>query len=113
MTLEKIWIPGKIVKVLTSNTYLVLVSDKVRRMHVDHLKKDNTLPANLLITNLPYSSPQCPAEETEKSNLPTLTENKDLRTDISVPPLPCQFPTTTPELRRSQRTIGPPERLDL
>ncbi|KAK9688377.1 Integrase zinc binding domain [Popillia japonica] len=122
MTLEKIWIPGKIVKVLTSNTYLVLVRGNVRHMHVDHLKKDNTLPVNLPITNLPYSSPQCLAEETEKSNLPvvsndiptaTFTENKDLPTDISVPPSPCEFPTTTPELRRSQRTIRPPERLDL
>ncbi|KAK9731458.1 hypothetical protein QE152_g13644 [Popillia japonica] len=122
MTLENIWIPGKIVKVLTSNTYLVLVRGNVRHMHVDHLKKDNTLPVNLPITNLPYSSPQCLAEETEKSNLPvvsndiptaTFTENKDLPTDISVPPSPCEFPTTTPELRRSQRTIRPPERLDL
>ncbi|KAK9680791.1 hypothetical protein QE152_g38821 [Popillia japonica] len=121
MTLEKIWIPGKIVKVLTSNTYLVLVRGNVRHMHVDHLKKDNTLPVNLPITNLPYSSPRCLAEETEKSNLPvvsndiptaTFTENKDLPTDITVPPSPCEFPTT-PELRRSQRTIRPPERLDL
>ncbi|KAK9708449.1 hypothetical protein QE152_g27201 [Popillia japonica] len=98
------------------------VRGNVRHMHVDHLKKDNTLPVNLPITNLPYSSPQCLAEETEKSNLPvvsndiptaTFTENKDLPTDISVPPSPCEFPTTTPELRRSQRTIRPPERLDL
>ncbi|KAK9680743.1 hypothetical protein QE152_g38851 [Popillia japonica] len=108
MTLEKIWIPGKIVKVLTSKNYLVLVCGNVRRMHVDHLKKDNMFPVNFPITNLPHGSPQCPVEETETSTLSvaisddirpaTFTANKDLLTGISVPPLPCESSTTTSEL---------------
>lgn len=80
MTLEKMRIPGKIVKllkvILTLCGFVVILP-----IHVDHLEKANTSPINLPTTNLSYSSPQCRVEETEKSNLPVLILN-DTNGDI-------------------------------
>ncbi|KAK9710367.1 hypothetical protein QE152_g26071 [Popillia japonica] len=94
------WKEGRIAKVISATTYLVLVNEKVRYVHAEYLKHSyNALLSKLnnsiqqdsfsLDTKIPDDNSCGPAESAQLT------------------------PTQTPPIRKSTRTVRPPNRLNL
>ncbi|XP_031333837.1 uncharacterized protein K02A2.6-like [Photinus pyralis] len=117
------WIPGKIAKVVSPVTYLVMVNNQVRYLHADYLKmsilEEETNP---IVRPYIQGSNPSPSVSVEKAPDENVQEEVIEDSSVSLPdsPNPDQAPKSpapvsiTPQvLRRSQRTIKAPSRLDL
>ncbi|KAB0803112.1 hypothetical protein PPYR_00082 [Photinus pyralis] len=131
---EKKWIPGKIMKAVGEYTYLVLASGRVRYMHGDHLKKrsragmeNEIVQESKTPESTSYLPPALPLPEVrDQVHMPEMVgprveDEVRLRDGPSTGPppegsteaQPVVRDVPSPSLRRSKRTVIPPNRLNL
>ncbi len=120
------WIPGVIVDVKGPSTYLVRVPGNSRRfVHADHLVPSENdceprvefpvLPEPKSVVDPIESKVQIPVSDLVKQTVPkheVVQKPKVVETENVQVPVRSPVPAVVP-LRRSSRTVRPPERLDL
>ncbi|XP_054279105.1 uncharacterized protein K02A2.6-like [Macrosteles quadrilineatus] len=130
---EKInWQSGVIFKVVSPVTYLVNVEGKTRFIHADHLKlnpshedeeeqtlprpDENTRTEEIAAPAIEYSPRQTPTKSPSKSRTrPSLPQNQDSQESPGIIKSPERVNLKSPDscIRRSKRTIKPPDKLNL
>ncbi|XP_054287992.1 uncharacterized protein K02A2.6-like [Macrosteles quadrilineatus] len=130
---EKInWQSGVIFKVVSPVTYLVNVEGKTRFIHADHLKlnpshedeeeqmlprpDENARTEEIAAPAIEYSPRQTPTKSPSKSRTrPSLPLNQDSQESPGIIKSPERVNLKSPDscIRRSKRTIKPPDKLNL
>lgn len=124
------WSPGKIMKVLSINTYLVLVDSFIRHVHGDMLRPMNMcnpcempqLPTKNVFTDSSVDKNviSLPSENVSIENNHEPCPNIEASDNVANSPVPPSVTSDTrvsskkeEPIRRSQRTVRPPKRLNL
>lgn len=109
------WMNGKIAKIVSPYTYLVYADGEVRYVHADDIRANTSVTTSTPVTSLPTIAIETNPDK-EKDNIKTteatqpetaIERNNTTNEEIAIPN------SEVPQVRRSNRRIKPPDRLNL